>query len=72
MDTDIKVYGPLVELENALETHNVVLTPQLLTPQEVINDSVDWEQIVSLKGTFNTGFLAIKRSEEGENFIHWC
>jgi hypothetical protein len=71
LDTDIKVYSPFHEVSQILDKHPIILTPHLLKPQNIINNSIHWEQIVSLKGTFNTGFLAIKRSEEAERFIKW-
>lgn len=71
LDTDVKILGPFDEINQALQTHPIVLTPQLLSPQEKINHYIDWEQIVSQKGTYNTGFLAINRSEEARSFVYW-
>jgi hypothetical protein len=66
LDPDILVFSELSELDQALDRNNIVLTPHLLKP-----GNIDME-ISSLKhGSYNLGFLAIKRSKEAESFINW-
>lgn len=66
IDPDCMLFSPLRELEEALDRHDIVLTPHLLSP-----GNVDME-LSSLKhGAFNLGFLAIRRSAAGESLVRW-
>lgn len=71
LDPDIKVFGPLVELEEALRTKPVVLTPHLCHPEETLATVVDNELCALRHGVFNLGFLAVARSPEAERFLDW-
>lgn len=63
LDSDMKVYGPFSEVLNAFEKHSIVLTPHRVEPDP-------WEHFLK-DGTFNGGFFAVKRSEDGEKFLDW-
>lgn len=66
IDPDCMLFSPLQELEEALDRHDIVLTPHLLSP-----GNIDME-LSSLKhGAFNLGFLAIRRSPTGESLVRW-
>lgn len=63
LDTDMMVYGPFVEVQQKLNSFNIVLTPHRIDPDP-------WEHFLK-DGTFNGGFFAVKRSYDGENFLNW-
>lgn len=71
LDPDIKVFGPLVELEEALKSKPIILTPHLCHPESTLATVVDNELCALRHGVFNLGFLAVSRSEEAERFINW-
>ncbi|WP_248927694.1 hypothetical protein [Paenibacillus hamazuiensis] len=64
LDSDMKVYAPLTDLLNALRRHSLVLTPHLVSTQ--LNDTV-YLQV----GIYNTGIVAMTRSEETVRFLGW-
>ncbi|QWU17617.1 hypothetical protein SAMN04487895_10510 [Paenibacillus sophorae] len=64
MDTDVIPYAPFDDLLFALEYHNILLSPHLLEPCED-----PWSYL--WVGVFNTGFLALRRSEETMHFLEW-
>lgn len=64
MDTDVIPYAPFDDLLVALEHHNILLSPHLLKPCED-----PWSYL--WVGVYNTGFLALRRSEETMNFLEW-
>lgn len=64
MDTDVIPYAPFDDLLFALEHHNILLSPHLLKPRED-----PWSYL--WVGFFNTGFLALRRSEETMLFLEW-
>lgn len=73
LDPDIVVLGAFKELNEALETNEIVLTPQICEHED--NDSIEdiiHNEICCLKyGVFNLGFLAVKRGRESKKFINW-
>lgn len=71
LDPDTAVFDSLIELENLLDEHSVVITPHQTVPEEDLLAIMD-NEICSLKhGTYNLGFLAIKMDEKGEEFAKW-
>lgn len=71
LDPDIKVFSPLIELDNFLDHHQIVLTPHLCEPEDTVFD-IKHNEFNSLRhGIFNLGFLAIRRGEISEKFIDW-
>ena len=71
LDPDIKVYGELVELNKALDENEIVLTPHLTIPEDILDAVMDNELCALQHGVFNLGFLAIRRGDESERFIDW-
>lgn len=63
LDSDMKVYGPFVEIMRGLEHQSIILTPHRIDPDP-------WEHFLK-DGTFNGGCFAVKRSEDSENFLQW-
>lgn len=71
LDPDIRVYGPLTELQEAMDRDPIVLTPHLCHPEDTLDAVMDNELSALRHGAFNLGFLAVSRSEEGERFVDW-
>ncbi|MVO98220.1 glycosyltransferase [Paenibacillus lutrae] len=71
LDPDIKVYGELTELAEAMDRHPIVLTPHLCHPEDIMDAVMDNELSALQHGVFNLGFLAISRSEEAVRFAEW-
>src|SRR5947209_1054596 len=69
-DPDILIMRPLDELEDALARGNIVLTPHLLKPIPGDNRRPN-EQDILIAGSYNLGFLALRKSEETNEFLHW-
>lgn len=66
LDPDVLVYSDFVELREKLDEHSIVVCPHLLRP-----GNVDMEISSLAHGTYNLGFLAIRRSANSENFLKW-
>lgn len=66
LDPDVLAYSDFVELEAALDDHSVVVCPHLLRP-----GNVDMEISSLAHGTYNLGFLAVRRSQNSEDFLRW-
>jgi hypothetical protein len=71
LDPDIAILGSLSDTVALLDTHDIVLTPHLVEPEE----DRDWildNEICSLKhGIYNLGFLAVAGTREGRRFATW-
>ena len=69
LDPDIFVYNPLSPVFNALSSASAVLTPHLTSP---INDGKKpGEQEILYNGTYNLGFIALRRSAETARLLNW-
>lgn len=66
IDPDCRLFSSLTELDQALDQHDIVLTPHLLSP-----GNVDMEISTLKHGVFNLGFLAVRRSPAGEQLSRW-
>ncbi|AIQ12465.1 glycosyltransferase family protein [Paenibacillus durus] len=64
MDTDVIPYAPFDDLLFHLEHQNILLSPHLLEP---CGDPWSYLWV----GVFNTGFMALRRSEETMHFLEW-
>ncbi|MFS0838720.1 glycosyltransferase [Paenibacillus sp. 1P03SA] len=71
LDPDIKVYGELTELAEAMNRHPIVLTPHLCHPEDIMDAVMDNELSALQHGVFNLGFLAVSRSAEATRFAEW-
>lgn len=68
IDPDIKLYSGFNHLNELLDTHDIVLTPNLTEMPE----EVDLGELASLRhGLFNLGFIGVKYSEDGLRFVNW-
>src|SRR5262249_26336634 len=70
LDPDILVMRPLEELKQALASANIVLTPNLLTPIPY-DGRRPTDQDIFLSGTFNLGFIGLRRSVEALDMLAW-
>ena len=66
LDPDVLAYGEFVELRQLLDDNSIVLAPHLLRP-----GNVDMEISSLAHGSYNLGFLAVRRSENAERFVAW-
>lgn len=66
LDPDVLVYGDFVELEAVLDRTSIVVCPHLLRP-----GNIDMEISSLAHGTYNLGFVAVKRSENAQRFLDW-
>ena len=70
LDPDIEVFSELVEISNHLEDANIALTPHSL--HEIPNDGLrPTNSDIMASGTFNLGFIAVRKSEESYEFLSW-
>ncbi|MBD3917665.1 hypothetical protein H8B09_02790 [Paenibacillus sp. PR3] len=69
LEHTMRLYGPLREVIDALTGHSIVLTPHLSGP----NLAVSLEQEIKLHqtGSFNDGFIGVRRSKESKSFLTW-
>ena len=66
LDPDIAVYGPFLEARRSLERAAILATPHHLS------DIPTPSMLAVLKhGTFNLGFLGLRRSSEAARFLEW-
>lgn len=69
-DPDIKVYKPLAEFESFWENTDVVLTPHALTPIP-LDDKFPGDNLFLNHGSFNLGFIGLRRSDTATNLLDW-
>jgi hypothetical protein len=70
LDPDILVYDKFTEIESQLLKNSIVLTPHILSPIPLDNKHPN-EQLFTIYGTYNLGFLALKRSGIAIKFLKW-
>jgi len=71
IDPDIKIFNSLESIESLLDQYDVLLTPHLLDPEQELMAILDNEICAMKHGVFNLGFVAVKTSGQGLDFIHW-
>lgn len=70
LDPDILLLSPLSEMAEELDSGaNGLLTPHLTAP--IDDDRRPSEQEILRCGTYNLGFLALRRSGETQRFLNW-
>jgi hypothetical protein len=69
LDPDIYIYNRLDPVFNLLEHANVVLTPHITSP--INDDKIPTEQEFLSSGTYNLGFIAVRRSSESNRMLDW-
>lgn len=71
LDPDIAVFESLQLVVDALDTHDVVITPHQLAPDEKHHAIVD-NEICSMRfGIYNLGFVAVANRGSGIQFTDW-
>lgn len=69
LDTDMKLYSSLDEIEDALRDHSIIITSHHNESPEPFD--LTKMRIFKYYGIFNTGFLAVKRNNIAQSFIDW-
>lgn len=69
-DPDIRIASRLVELEAMLEDNWAVLIPHFTRPLP-LDDKTPSEQAILLAGTYNLGFIGLRRDPELGTFLAW-
>lgn len=69
LDPDTCLYQPLTSILADLDKNPILLTPHYTTPQPRTSHESDLAMMRF--GSFNLGFFAIRRSEEGQAFLDW-
>ncbi|ALC83673.1 MULTISPECIES: hypothetical protein [Bacillus] len=67
LDSEMKVVNKCPEMFEELKNHSVLLTPHQLYPSK----DIEREHQLLNEGTFHSGFIAIKRTENSTKFIEW-
>lgn len=70
-DPDIVVLSRLDDLQSALDSASILLTPHLTEPETETEAILDNELSVLRHGIYNLGFLGVKASAEGRRFAAW-
>ncbi|AHV98677.1 hypothetical protein PSAB_18920 [Paenibacillus sabinae T27] len=69
LDPEMYVFTPLNEIGHMLSYYDVALTPHHLEPSDAWDSS---REIGTLQdGTFHSGLVAVKNSDEGRHFAKW-
>ena len=68
-DPDIQLYSSGAGLQERLDISDVVLTPHLLAPLDDDRHPSDLQILQS--GTYNLGFLALRRSPDTQRLLAW-
>jgi len=69
IDPDIYFYGTLEPVVKELTTHAIVITPHTLTP--IMDGKRPSDSDFIRFGTYNLGFIGVKRCEEAFRFLDW-
>lgn len=69
LDPDIYVFQPLAEVDEALQTEDIVLTPHLRRP--FYDDRHPGDRNILVSGSFNLGFLGLRRGPTVTEFLGW-
>ena len=70
LDPDIKVYGDFREILRETGDAQIALTPHALTPIP-LDGQFPQENLFLNHGTFNLGFLLLRRGEESRKLLDW-
>jgi glycosyltransferase involved in cell wall biosynthesis len=69
LDPDIFVFRPLSHVQEALREASIVLTPHLRRPY--FDDAMPSDLAILQSGTYNLGFIGLKRGETAQRFLEW-
>jgi hypothetical protein len=70
MDPDVYVFNPLQPVFEQLSEKSILVTPHILSAQTPFKGHYD-DHLFLLNGTFNLGFIGLKRSITTEKFLQW-
>ncbi len=70
LDPDIKLFSPLAEVFNELESNSIVLTPHICT-SIALDGKTPGENMFNNFGIYNLGFIGLSSTPEVLNFISW-
>lgn len=70
LDPDMLIYRRLTELEEGHRQYDILLTPHILHPQ-VLDGKLPNEISYLSTGTFNLGFLSLRKSENTMKMLDW-
>jgi hypothetical protein len=71
LDPDTCLFASLAPVTELLETHDILLTPHLIEPNDVPLAIEDNDVATLRTGIYNLGFLAVRTSGEGARFARW-
>ena len=69
IDPDIKIFQPLRHVYDAFSRASIVLTPHLRRPY--YDDGLPSEKTILQSGTYNLGFLGLKKSASAQRLLDW-
>jgi hypothetical protein len=69
-DPDILITRPLTELKECLASASIVLIPHLLKPIP-LDGRRPSEQDILIAGAYNLGFVAIRNTDQSQQFLRW-
>ena len=70
LDPDIYIYNPLAPILEMFRSSDIVLTPHLTSPLPD-DASSPIEREILYNGTYNLGFIGVKRSSESIQMLDW-
>lgn len=71
LDPDIAVFNSLEPLEKMLDEHDVIITPHRLAPEPRFDNYFYGDHQLYMRGVYNLGFVAVKKTEQGVAFLQW-
>ena len=71
LDPDTALFGPLGNVEEALSSSSVVLTPHQLDPVAADSPAVEEEICTLAHGIYNFGMFGVSPTDEGRRFATW-
>lgn len=70
MDPDMQSFSRFEEVESLLPANAIIVTPHYLHDEVTLPGT--WPMVKTLAcGTFNAGFLALRRDTESQEFLNW-
>lgn len=70
LDPDIYVYGKFADLEEMMPAHDIVLIPHCQSAMP-LDGCIPTEEDILNTGIYNLGFLAVKKTRNGQDMIQW-
>ncbi|MBC8035417.1 MAG: glycosyl transferase [Chitinophagaceae bacterium] len=70
LDPDIYVYHSFDDIEEMLRSNEIILTPHCLTPIP-LDEREPQERSFMKYGTYNLGFVALRKSANSVRFVKW-